>query len=85
MVGSCTSGNACQYPEDVYRDDVLLRRAISASAVVPGTFYFDYVADRIYVGDDPNGHKLEGAATEYAFEGAVQGAGTGVTLRGLVI
>jgi parallel beta-helix repeat protein len=83
--GVCKSGTACQYPEDVYRDDVLLHRELSLAAVGPGDFYFDYAADRIYVGDDPNGHKLEAAATEYAFGSSSDGAGTGVVLDGLVI
>ena len=79
--GVCQSGTACQYPEDVYRDDVLLKRELSLGAVGPGEFYFDYAADRIYVGDDPNGHKLEAAATEYAFMGSPDGSGTGVVDR----
>jgi parallel beta-helix repeat protein len=84
-IGQCASGTACQYPEDVYRDDVLLKRELSLGALGPGEFYFDYAADRIYVGDDPNGRKLEAAATDYAFLGSPDGAGTGVTLRNLVI
>ena len=84
-VGVCRGTAPCQYQEDVYRDDVLLQRVLSLAAVTPGTFYFDYTAQRIYVGDDPTGHTLEAAATEYAFEGSPQGVGTGVTIRGLVI
>jgi parallel beta-helix repeat protein len=83
--GQCESGWHCQYSEDVYRDDVLLRRVLSLGAVVPGTFYFDYAADRIYVGDNPAGHKLEAAAVQWAFNGTSQGAGSGVTIRGLII
>ena len=83
--GQCTSGTACQYPEDVYRDNVLLTRVLSLGAVGPGKFFFDYAADRIYVGDDPSGHVLEGAATEYAFQGSPQGVGAGVTLQNLII
>jgi parallel beta-helix repeat protein len=84
--GICDASHpGCQYQEDVYRDDVLLTRVLSLSAVTTGTFYFDYTAQRIYVGDTPTGHKLEAAATEYAFEGSPQGAGTGVTIDGLVI
>jgi parallel beta-helix repeat protein len=83
--GVCRSGTACQYPEDVYRDDVPLRRVQSISTVGPGTFYFDYAADRIYLGDDPTGQKIEAAATEYAFLGGPDGAGTGVVIDGLVI
>lgn len=84
-VGTCRGAYPCQYQEDVYRDNVLLQRVLSLSSVTPGTFFFDYVAQRIYVGDDPTGHTLEGAGTEYAFQGSPQGVGTGVTISGLVI
>ncbi len=83
--GQCAGGRICGPPDDVYRDNVLLRRVGSVAAVTAGTFYFDYAADRIYVGDNPSGHTLEGAVTPYAFEGSAFGAGTGVTIRGLVI
>ena len=84
-LGICQSGTLCQLQEDVYRDNVLLTRVASLAAVVPGTFYFDYANQVIYVGDDPTGHILEGAATEYAFQGNAQGAGGGVTIQGLII
>jgi parallel beta-helix repeat protein len=84
-VGSCEAGYLCQEPDDVYRDNVLLRRVGSSGAVTAGTFYFDYAADRIYVGDDPTGHTLEAAAVPYAFNGTAQGVGAGVTVRGLII
>lgn len=83
--GVCQIGTLCQYQEDVYRDNALLTRVGTLSAVGPGTFYFDYVSQIIYVGDDPTGHTLEGAATEYAFQGNAQGAGGGVTVQGLII
>jgi parallel beta-helix repeat protein len=81
----CDANAPCQYAQDVYRDNVLLTRVTSLSALGPGKFYFDYGADRIYVGDDPSGHKIEGAVTPVAFEGTSQGAGSGVTIQGLVI
>ena len=83
--GVCAGSYPCQYQEDVYRDNVLLTRVLSLAAVGPGTFYFDYPAQRIYVGDDPAGHVLEGAAVEYAFQGSAQGGGSGVTIQGLII
>jgi parallel beta-helix repeat protein len=81
----CQAGYPCQYPHDVYRDNVPLTRVASLASVRSGKFYFDYSADRIYVGDSPGGHKLEVATTPYAFEGTAQGAGSGVTIKGLVI
>ena len=85
--GVCVmSGTACQYPEDVYRDDALLHRELSLAAVGPGDFYFDYAADRIYVGRrSRRGTRLEAAAAEYAFMGSPDGAGTGVVVRGLIV
>ncbi len=80
-VGVCESGTACQYPEDVYQDDVPLKRVLSLASVVSGAFYFDYAADRIYVGSDPTGHRVEAAAVGWAFTGSA----SNVTIRGLVV
>jgi parallel beta-helix repeat protein len=80
--GTCAAGDACRYNEDVYLDDKLLTRATSLGALSSGGFYFDYSADRIYIADDPSGHKLEGAATARFLNGNQV---TGVTVRGLVV
>lgn len=58
---------ACIYPEDLFIDDQPLKQVLSKSAVGPGTFYFDYGADRIYFWDDPTGRKIEASATMRAF------------------
>ncbi len=71
----------CQWPEDLFLDDRLLLRVTSQAQVGPGKWYFDYVDDRIYVGDDPSGHRIETSVSAYAFGGTA----SDVTLRQLVI
>lgn len=80
--GECRDGYPrCGYPEDVYIDDVLQKHVARLSQVVPGTFYFDYAADRIYIGVDPAGRRVEAAVTRTAFEGQA----SNVTIRDLTI
>lgn len=71
------------YPDAVFLDDVPLIHVGSRTEVEPGTFFFDYAANRIYLGDDPTGRKVEAAIASVAFEGA-EGV-ENVTLRGLTI
>lgn len=78
----CQSGKeGCQWPEDLFVDDRLLLRVTSLAQVGPGTWYFDYGADRIYLGDDPTGRTVETGVTEFAFGGTA----SGVTIRGLTV
>ncbi|MBW2526936.1 MAG: right-handed parallel beta-helix repeat-containing protein [Deltaproteobacteria bacterium] len=66
--GQCESGwERCEYPEDLYFDDVPLRHVTSAGAVGPGSWYFDYDADQVIIGDDPAGHTVEIGTTRVAF------------------
>ena len=51
------------------------------SKVVPGTFYFDYAADKIYIADNPAGHTVEAGKLTDAFHGNA----TNVTVQNLVI
>jgi parallel beta-helix repeat protein len=79
---TCASGvPRCQYPEDLFLDDVPLRHVGSLSAVGPGSWFFDYGADRIYFADDPTGRKVEASVTDFAFHGDADD----VTIRGLTI
>jgi parallel beta-helix repeat protein len=57
------------YPEDLFIDGRRLRHVSSKSEVGPGKWFFDYDANRIYIGDDPAGHLVETSATDYAFYG----------------
>ncbi len=79
----CKSGRkGCIYPEDLFVNDVPLQQVVSRSEVGPGTWYFDYEADKIYMGDDPTGRVVETSTTEFAFRGNHV---HGFTVRGVVI
>lgn len=81
-VSRCQAGQeSCQWPEDLFIDDRLLFRVTSLGEVGPGKWYFDYAADKIYLGDDPTGRRVETGVTPYAFGGSA----SGVTVRNLVI
>jgi hypothetical protein len=70
----------CNYPEDVWFDDVVKRHVASLAEVGAGTWHFDYEQNRIYVGENPSGHNVETSVTPHAFGGA-----SGVALVDLVI
>jgi parallel beta-helix repeat protein len=82
--GECASGTACRYPNDVFLDDRPLQRVLDASSLGPGRFYFDYGAHRIWIGDNPAGHRVEVAVVTRAFQGWGSGADR-VRIAGLVI
>ncbi|CAO3455829.1 hypothetical protein [Azospirillum argentinense] len=69
------------YPDTVYVDDKPLTPVDALSKLKPGTFYFDYNADKIYIGDNPAGHKVEAGVTAHAFSGTADN----VTIKNLVI
>jgi parallel beta-helix repeat protein len=71
----------CAYPEDLFINSVLKQHVSSLSAVKPGTWFFDYATDRIYIGDNPAGQLVETSVTPLAFAGTA----TGVTVRSLVV
>ena len=52
----------CGLPENLFIDGVPLRHVDSLGAVIPGTFFFDYAADRIYFADDPTHRTVEAAS-----------------------
>lgn len=83
--GSCsvTTDTTCHYPDDVFRDNIPLKRVLTLAEVGTGKYYFDYTADTIYLGDDPAGHVIEAAVNEQAFYG--DGTVSNVTIKGLVI
>jgi hypothetical protein len=47
------------YGDMVFINGTSLRQVASASAVVPGTFYADYAANRLYIGTNPYGKTVE--------------------------
>lgn len=72
---------AAQYNEDMFMDGRPLRRVLSLSEVGPGTFYFDYDAASISLGDDPTGHLVEGSA----IQDAIRSGANHVAVQGLTI
>ena len=79
---SCKSDQpGCHYPEQLWIDGTLKERVTSLAAVSSNTWYFDYSADRIYIGVNPSGHAIETSVPPYAFGGSA----SGVTLKGLTI
>jgi hypothetical protein len=73
----------CHFPEDVYFDDKFLQHVPSLKELKPGTFFFDYKADKIYLADDPVGHKVEASIVRRAISNT-KGA-SNVVVRGLVV
>ena len=82
LAGTCSADRpGCQEANDVFVDDHPLRRVMSLAALSSGTFYSDHSARRIYLADDPAGHRVEVAVTGIAF----RAWGVGGMVRGLVI
>lgn len=77
--GNAYSG--CRFPEDLYFDDAPLRQVESLSEVAPGSWFFDYVADRVYLADDPSGHTVEIGVARHAF----RSGGRDILIRGLKV
>jgi parallel beta-helix repeat protein len=78
----CESGHeACGLPEDLWIDGVLQHREMSLAAVGAGKWYFDYAADRAYIGVNPSGKVIEIGVIPHAFSGSA----SGVTLKRLTI
>ena len=68
-------------PETVFLDNTPLKPVDALSKVVPGTFYFDYAADQIYIADSPTNRTVEAGKLTDAFHGSA----TNVTVQNLVI
>ena len=80
--GVCQSSYpACAFPEDLFFDSQPLQRVASLASVGPGTWYFDYSAEKAYVGSNPSGHLAEISVLRAAF----QGNASNVTIRNLTI
>ncbi len=69
------------YPDAVYINDHPLTPVDSIDQLKAGTFYFDYDADRIYFGDDPNGQNVEAAVSTQA----IASSASDVTVNGLIV
>lgn len=55
------------YPDQVFVDGRPLRQVLSRSAVVHGTFFHDTDADRLWIGTDPTGRRVEASDLRWAF------------------
>jgi hypothetical protein len=71
----------CVFPEDVFIDDRPLRHDPSAESLTAGKWHMDYDGDRLYLADDPTGHKVEISLSRHAFYGGAKN----VTIRGLIV
>lgn len=54
------------WPDMVFYDGRSLRQVSSRAAVTPGTFYVDYTADKLFVGDNPAGRLVEASVRSEA-------------------
>jgi hypothetical protein len=80
--GECLDENPqCRFPEDLFVDDSLYHRVASRAEVSAGSWFFDYAADRIYLGTDPAGKRVETSVTARG----IGGSAAGVQVRGLII
>jgi hypothetical protein len=79
----CDTGYpGCIYPEDLYFDGVPLIHVTSLSAVVAGSWYFNYATHTVYLSQNPSGHTVEVGAVPAAF---APGPANNVTIQGLTI
>jgi len=60
------SNPAAGYPDQVFLDGTPQRQVLSRGAVVPGTFYHDTAADRLWIGSDPSGKLVEASEMSFA-------------------
>ena len=72
----------CIYAEDLFFDNVMKYHEDALAEVGPGEWFFDYAADRIYVGDNPTGHIVETSVTPSLFNPS---GADDVTIQNLVV
>lgn len=83
-------GTACQYPEDLFKDNTLLQQVVLDPVTPanlqngqPGTWFFDYENDIVYVFDDPTNSVMELASSRWAFTASE--TSHGVTIKNLTV
>jgi len=80
--GKCASDSpVCWLPEDLFVDDVPLRHQARLAEVGPGKWFMDYAGGKVYLADNPEGHKVELSQARHALSGSADN----VTIHGLVI
>jgi parallel beta-helix repeat protein len=70
-------------PDMVFIDGVGVKQVASRADVVPGTFYVDDAADRIYLGTNPGGHQVRASDLSRAL--LIQGYATSGPTKGTVV
>ncbi len=79
----CIEGySGCQHSEDLFIDGVMLWQVTDLADLGPGTWYFDYEADRIHLFDDPSGRRVEASIAAVA---AFNGPADDVHVEGLIV
>ena len=70
LKGQCEDNQSkpCQRGEQVFVDGKHLTRVMRRGDVKPGTFFGDYTANAVYVGDDPDDRDIELSRTQTAIE-----------------
>jgi parallel beta-helix repeat protein len=83
QTGQCEDNvaNICYLREQVFLGEKHLQRVKTRDKVAPGTFYADYAANAIYLGDNPQGKSVEMSKTATAIESSA----ANVTVRGLTV
>lgn len=80
----CRASVACNRPEGLFFGNKALLQVTKLSAVRRGRFFFDYSHDKIYVGSDPSGRRVEASVADGAFR-ATHHSAKGVVIKNLVI
>jgi parallel beta-helix repeat protein len=83
----CAGGSSrCKVRDDLFFDDKPLVAVTDISQLGPGKFFFDYPNDKIYIADNPMGHRLEADVAGGAFVGCYSGAcGSSMLISGLTM
>ncbi len=83
LKGQCEDDKAkpCQRGEQMFVDGKHLTRVMRLDQLKPGTFFGDYQANAVYVGEDPDGREVEMSRTPTAIEKSADD----VTVTGLTI
>ena len=69
------------HPDQVWIDGVAQKQVASAGQVVPGAFYVDYGAQKLYLGSNPSGHEVRASTLVKA----MYIGGNDSTVRGIAI
>lgn len=79
---NCQEGvTSCNLAEQLFIEDEPVRRVSSFKELAPGTFYFDYAADKIYLVDNPAGREVELSVMPIAIRGAPGATITNLTIE----